>query len=193
MDDLLEAIAPYRIWLVVGVALVVGLILLRLALRFLARKPRTLDPERHLGENLAEYPPAFGAPGSRQLLIQGVPVRLRLVVLAPAGKSFVDPDAAVDLLNQVAQGLGAVAQVDKPRVRIWPPQLSHSGFAPIFHRRVIRPEPDGQPSRWLLAAGPVRVGGSVVLLGLAGHAEKPVTVGRLTLEENQWASALRIT
>jgi hypothetical protein len=192
MDQILEAIAPYRTWLIVGVAIIVGLVLLRIALKILGRKPRPVDPERHLGENLAEYPPAFGAPGSRQLRIHEVPVRLRLVVLAPAGRSFVDPDAADDLLDQVAQGLGAVARVDKPRIRVWPPQLSHSGFAPTFHRRVVRPEPEGQPSRWILLAGPVRVRGSVVLLGLAGYAEKPVTVGRLTLEENQWANVVRI-
>jgi hypothetical protein len=193
MEQLLEAIAPYRIWLIVGISVVVGLVLLRIALALVSRKPRVVDPERHLRENLAEFPPAFGPPGSRQLLIQGVPVRLRLVVLAPAGKqNFVDPDAAVDILNQVAYGLGGVALVDKPRVRVWPPQLSHSGFAPTFHRRVVRPEPEGQPSPWILVAGPARVGGSPVLLGLAGYADKPTTVGRLNLEEDQWASVLRI-
>jgi hypothetical protein len=118
---------------------------------------------------------------------------LRLVVLSPAGRqNFVDPDAAADILNGVAYGLGAVAQIDKPRVCVWPPQLSHSGFAPTFQRRVIRPEPDGQPSRWILLAGPARVGGSPVLLGLACYTEKPTTVGRLNLEADQWANALRI-
>jgi hypothetical protein len=118
---------------------------------------------------------------------------LRLVVLAPAGKqNFVDPEAAADILNQLAHGLGAVAQIDKPRVRVWPPQLSHSGFAPTFHRLVSRPEPDGQPSRWILIAGPVRAGGGPVLLGLAGYADKATMEGRLSMEENQWASVMRI-
>src|SRR5271170_7447220 len=118
MEQLVEALAPHQTWLIAGGAVLIGLVLLRLALNVVGPKPGTVDAERHLREDVATYPPAPGSPGSRQLLIQGVPVRLRLVVLAPAGKSFVDPDAAVDLLNQVAQGLGAVAQVDKPRVRI---------------------------------------------------------------------------
>src|SRR5262245_26188338 len=137
MDQFLEAIAPYRMWLYIGLAVIVALVLLRVGMGLLGRKPRPVDPERALREDLAEYPPAPGAPGSRQLLIQEVPVRLRLVVLAPAGKqNFVDPEAVEDMLNQVARGLGAVAMIDKPRVRVWPPQLSQAGFAPAFHRLV---------------------------------------------------------
>jgi hypothetical protein len=193
VDQFFETIAPYTGWLIAGVVVVVLLIVLRIVYGMLGRKPRVVDPERHLRENLAEYPPAPGEPGSKQLLIQEVKVRLRLVVLAPAGKqNFVDPDAVNDLLNQVLRGLGAVAQIDKPRVRVWPAQLSNRGFAPTFHRLVSKPEPDGQPSHWVLAAGVVRAGGTPVLLGLAGYAEEPTTVGRLTLEANEWANVLRI-
>jgi hypothetical protein len=193
VDQFFETIAPYTGWLIAGVVVIVLLIGLRIAYGMLGRKPRVVDPERHLRENLAEYPPAPGEPGSKQLLIQEVKVRLRLVVLAPAGKqNFVDPAAVNDLLNQVLRGLGAVAQIDKPRVKVWPPQLSNRGFAPTFHRLVSKPEPDGRPSHWVLAAGVVRAGGTPVLLGLAGYADEPTTVGRLTLEANEWASVLRI-
>jgi hypothetical protein len=193
IEQLVEAIAPYQTWVFAGGAVVLGLVLLRIALNILGRKPQAVDPERHLREDLAGFPPAPGAPGSRQLLIQGVPARLRLVVLAPAGRqNFVDPDAATDILDQVAYGLGTVAQIDKPRVCVWPPQLSHSGFAPTFFRLVTRPEPDGRPSPWILIAGPVRARGGPVLLGLACYAEKPTTAGRLTMEENQWPSVMRL-
>src|SRR5262245_48815305 len=45
------------------------------------------NPEDPLKERLAEYPPPPGKPGSRQLIIEGVPLRLRLVVVAPLGRS----------------------------------------------------------------------------------------------------------
>ena len=44
-------------------------------------------------EDLAEYPPPPPA-GDRRLLLEGVPVRLRLVVVAPVGKSPIDLDEA---------------------------------------------------------------------------------------------------
>jgi hypothetical protein len=115
------------------------------------------------------------------------------VVVAPVGKQAqLDAANAEPLLEHVRRGLGAAAQQDRPRVRVWPPQLSHQGFAVKFHRLTEKPEPDGRPSRWALLAGRARVGQHYILLGLALWTDEPTTLGRLTLEPDQWPLVLNV-
>src|SRR5205807_10127464 len=118
-------------WLVIGlVALFVLLILLAIVgwvWRALFGKKQA-PPAQERGvtdENLAEYPPPPGPPGPRRVFIEGLPARLRLVVIAPVSKDVrVDPDAVPLLLEQVVRGLGEIVKRDKPRVRVWPVQRS---------------------------------------------------------------------
>ena len=138
-----------------------GVLLLLLIVAALMRRggKKKVDPEGGLGEDLSEYPPP-GKSGPHRLTVHGRPVRLRLVVVAPVGKRRIAEGGEVEaLLDQVLRGLGQVARQDRPRVRVWPPQLSQQGFAPTFFRRTQCPDRDGKPSHWLLAAGPARAGG----------------------------------
>ena len=140
-----------------------GALILLLILVALMRRggKKKVDHESGMEEDLSEYPPPPGKPGPRRLTIHGRPVRLRLVVIAPVGKKKIAEGGAVEaLLDQVLRGLGQVAQQDKPRIRVWPPQLSLQGFAPTFFRRTQCPDQAGKPSHWLLAAGPARAGGA---------------------------------
>src|ERR1051325_393693 len=85
--------------------------------------------EQNLEEDLTEYPDLRSSSGDRQLRAEGVPVRLRLVVMAPAGTaSDVDIDDVPDILEKVVQGLGAICKRDKPRIKIWPTSPSYKGF-----------------------------------------------------------------
>src|SRR4051794_22262708 len=77
-----------------GVALAVLLVVLALLLIVVAsslmvRRRRTRRvrsaPLPTLDEDLSAYPPP-GKAGSQRLTVRGVPVRLRLVVLAPLGR-----------------------------------------------------------------------------------------------------------
>jgi hypothetical protein len=183
-------------WLVAAVGVLAALaFLVALANRLRRRSAAQRDAlwERGLRENLAEYPPPPGKPGSSRLLVVGVPARLRLVVLAPVGKlAQVNPDTAGPLLDHVVHALGKIAQQDKPRIRVWPPQLSQHGFAVTFHRLTQKPEPDGQLSRWVLLAGQARVGVYHILLGLALLTDEKTSVGRRTLRPEQWTEVLRI-
>jgi hypothetical protein len=153
---------------------------------------KKVNPEAGLDEKLAEYPPAPAGQSTR-LAVQGLPGRLRLVVIAPLGKRPLDSSNVEGLLNGLLPGLGEVVKQDQPRVRLWPPQLSQQGFAPTFGRLTHRPEPADQPSRWVLAAGPAKTQGQQVLIGLAIQTEKANNLNLITLGPLEWGNVLRVS
>ncbi len=148
----------------------------------------------NLEERLGTYPPARPFTGDRRLLVEGVPVRLRLVVIGPAGTaSDFDNEKIEDLLGRLVPGLDEIFRNDKPRVRIWPTQLSYEGFTTHFHRNTIVPEKEGELSQWVVVAGRAKLGGKTqVMIGLAVQALKPTTVGRRTIDAHEWESTFRI-
>ena len=157
---------------------------------FRGKKKAPIDPEAGLSEDLAAYPPSPSGKRHYQLSVMNYHVRLRLVAVAPVGKR---PVGKVDsVLEQVLRGLGEVSIDDKPRMRVWPAQLSVKGFAPTFFRLTKKPEPENKPSRWVLLAGPARAGSVPVLIGMACQADKPTTLGLITLTEEQWNEVLRV-
>jgi hypothetical protein len=180
-------------WVLIAVIFglaVAALVLWRMAT---SRKKPHLDLEAGLRENLAEYPPPPPVSG-RRLTVNDVPVRLRLVVVAPTGKlqAPITPDDLPELLDHVRHRLGQFVTTDKPRVRVWPPQLSVAGFAPTFHRLVESPDAGRENSRWVKLAGPARTGQRPVLLGLAVLADEPMKLGDVQVETTEWAELLRI-
>jgi hypothetical protein len=190
-QNLLQSIGTQNLMLYGAIA--VGILLLLVILIFLmSRGKKRVNPESGLDEDLSEYPPAPGKPGSRRLTIHGRPVRLRLVVVGPVGKRNIAEGGVEALLDEVLRGLGQIAQQDKPRIKIWPPQLSQQGFAPTFFRKTQCPERAGKPSHWLLAAGPSRAGGRPVLLGLAMWADDKGPMEQKILTETEWDEALQI-
>lgn len=174
------------------VALILLLLILAVFSRFIRKKDRGPAKE-NLEENLAEYPQPRPSTGDRQLRIEGVPVRMRLVVVAPSGgQSDIDADAVDKLLDRVLPGLGDIFKADRPRLRIWPAQLSYEGFATHFHRNTIVPEGDGELSRWVTVAGRAKLGKHQVMLGFAFQGIKPNSIGRKTIEAHQWDELLRV-
>jgi hypothetical protein len=171
-----------------GVAL---LLLVPLVLWLRRRRRPPIDAEETLIENLGDYPPA--GPGPQRLLLYDEPMRLRLVVLAPVGKRALPTDGAVEpLLDRVLRGLGDIARQDRPRIRVWPAQLSQQGFAPKFFRLTHRPEQANNPSPWVLVAGPVRRGGQSFLLALALCAQEPTDHSNVALQADQWSMVFRV-
>jgi hypothetical protein len=168
----------------------VGVLLFFIVLAVVFRRKKKVNPEAGLGEDLSAYPPAPRGQRHYELRVMNLPVRLRLVVVAPVGRKPVGK--ADSVLEQVFRGLGEVSFDDKARIRVWPPQLSTKGFAPMFFRLTRRPEPPGKPSRWVLLAGPARAGSTPVLLGLACQADEVNKLGLVTLEESQWAEVLDV-
>jgi hypothetical protein len=186
-------------WVVLGVAALVALVVAWLLLRGIARalfRRRPVpapDPDAGLEEDLSEYPPPPTRPGARQVHVEGVPARVQLIVVAPVGKRHrVDADALPVLLDQVVRGLAEVIAHDRPRLRVWPPQLSRQGFTVKFHRMTQRPEEEGEPSRWVLVAGESPARPRPLLVGLALACAEANHIGRLTLEPGQWNDVLRV-
>jgi hypothetical protein len=200
IQDLLPApVAALPGWVQIAIVLgvivigaIVALVMLLVVVRLLfGRKAKPKAPS--LEEDLSTYPPLKTSGGDRRLYVEGVPVRLRLVALAPAGKqSEIDEEQLEPMLERILPGLGKVFSADKPRVRIWPMQLSYNGFATHFHRCTLVPETEGELSPWVVVAGRAKLGKNQVMVGFALQALKPTTVGRLTLEAHEWESKLRV-
>ena len=126
--------------------------------------------------------------------MNGEPVRVRLVVIVPTGKAQkpISPDDVPDLLDDVLRGLGGFIKSDKPRVKVWPTQLSVVGFAPTFHRLVKSPDEGQKSSCWIKLAGPAKAGGRPILLGLALLADDPCKIGDVQVETREWGELLRV-
>jgi hypothetical protein len=181
-------------WIIgaVGVGVLVALVVLyRIAM---SRPKRAPDLEGGLREELGSYPPPPAAAGSERLTVHGVPVRVRLVVVVPVGRlqDAISPAHVPGLLDDVLRGLGRYVTTDKPRVKVWPPQLSVAGFAPTFHRLVESPDRPGRPSRWVKVAGPARAGQRPILLGLALLADERCKLGEVPVEPTDWHRVLEV-
>jgi hypothetical protein len=198
--DRLQTLLPEGVpaWAVVAavglLVVVVLLLLLRRLWRALFRRGAPPDAwDRELDIALDECPLPTRPPGERQLTVYHYPARLRLIVVAPVGREGeVDATAVEKLLDRVVPGLGAAAQADRPRVRVWPSQVSHSGFAAAFHRHTPRAADRGEPSRWVLLAGRAVAGRQQMMIGLGLWADEPLSIDRVTLEPHQWLDVLRL-
>jgi hypothetical protein len=189
--EIVDKLKDNWLLLAIGLGVLVALVvLLKIAT---GGKKKHVDLEKGQREELGEYPPPPPA-GAKRLIINGVPVRIRLVVISPTGKAHeaVSADHVPDLLDDVLRGLGSFVKTDKPRVKIWPTQLSVVGFAPTFHRLVESPDAEKKTSRWIKLAGPARTGKRPILLGLALLADEPCKLGDIHVEQTEWGDLLQV-
>lgn len=184
--------------LIVGIGGLILLVVVAALVRRLFAAARRRPPLAQLAltEDLSTYPPPPASWGPRRLTIYGLPARVRLVVLAPLGLEAgqLRPEDAEALLDQVVPGLGAFVRSDRPRVRVWPTQLSHQGFFAALRRHTLFPGGEERTlTRWVLLMGRVFFNHRPIGLGLALLADQDNTLGRITLEHpHQWAEALRM-
>lgn len=189
MPDWLQRLQDYAStdegrWTAISLAgaLLVLLILLAAFRRWRAGQGKV--PSVDLLEELGTYPPAPALPASaRPLVLYGLPVRLRLVVVGPLGleAGAIDPSEINDLLDLAVPGLGQRVQLDHPRVRLWPTQLSHQGFVAAFRRNTQLPDGAERVRRWVLLMGKVLRDGSPIAVGLALQSTEPNTLGPVVL------------
>ncbi len=190
MDQLPEWLINNPI--LVGSSLI-GVILLFVLLRLLfRRKPIVVAPDDY-DEYLEDLPEPPSLTGDRRLLVEGVPVRLRLVVIAGAGHQTELGGASIrGLLAEVVGGLGDICIDDEPKVRLWPRQLSAEGFARTFFRTLRLPDDKDDADAWVLVAGRAKARDQHVMIGLALLARKPTTIGKRALQPHEWSSVLRV-
>ena len=136
-------------------------------------------------------PPA----GLSRLEVYGTPVRLRVVVIAPAGRhqSSVHHEDIPILLNQFMPGLLEIFQSHQPLCRCWPAQLSSQGFAQSFLNHVSLPGNRGKGTPWTSIVGKFHVGEQIFLIGIVCCSETSNSLSQFIVEhEGQWFDTLRI-
>jgi hypothetical protein len=179
-----------------GPVAVVVVVLAFLAIRFFRRKR---DASRHLQPDLfvdvsqldASGPPATGPRAE----FYGLPVRLAVVVIAPAGRNseLPAPELLPGLLDRLDPGLSAVVASHHPLVCRWPMQLSTQGFAQRFFNQVALPGERGKGTPWCSIAGKLQVGDRLFLVGIVCCAQQPNGLGQFVVQhEGQWLDILRI-
>lgn len=185
------------VFLVAAVAVPVFLLLVAVILVLLLRRGvrRTEPPPVDLRVNLQELP-AGGPPAvGPRLEFYGRPVRLAVLVLAPAGRRAenADPPPLAQLYEHLVPGLAEVVAAQRPLVRLWPGQLSTRGFTTSFFHHVPLPGDRGKGSPWCCAAGRFEAGPQQYLAGVVCVADQANSLSQVTVEHaGDWLGVLRI-
>jgi hypothetical protein len=189
-------------WVVIGSTGLIALLWLRSILRRLGggfRKPKT-RPHRRKGapsipkERLALITAGFTDRGPQQLMVKGLPARLRLVILSPATRdaSDIGEEMADRILDWIKPGLAEVASYDQPGVRVWPPFYSADGFAVALGANVPTPKSKGMRSHWVLVTGQISMGRVVIHVGLVLHADETNSLRLIHVKRERWPGVLSV-
>ncbi|MGO8752876.1 MAG: hypothetical protein ACLQNE_43590 [Thermoguttaceae bacterium] len=174
---------------------IVVLVILYAVTRFLKKKkPVTGSAENLQIDVLAlgtQGPPADGPV----LEFCNVPVRLALVVLAPAGRVRELPplNRMEDAYEALLPGLAQVVAAHRPMIRRWPPQVSSNGFAHLFFQHARLPGQGGKGTPWSSAAGVFKIDGQPMMAGMVFRCERPSNRGQQIMDsEEKWLGILRV-
>jgi hypothetical protein len=145
-------------------------------------------------DELAVIGDAMTALGTRQITVNGMPARLRLVIMAPASRktSALPREAHAELLEAILPGLGEIATFDFPRVETWPDHQARDRFRATLDKSVHFPERSGDSSRWLIVAGETLLLQGPVHWGLGLYTNEPTTYRIIEVPPGQSASTLGI-
>jgi hypothetical protein len=140
--------------------------------------------------------PAHGPPKEGpKLEFFGMPVRLAVVVLAPAGRGAQLPphQQLVRVLDDLAPGLASVVLSHRPVLHQWPEQLSTQGFIHAFFNNVRLPGDRGRGTPWCSAAGRFDAGDQQLLAGVLCAADRPNSISQVAISNvGQWMEVLRV-
>jgi hypothetical protein len=184
---------PVIIAAAAALALLVLALIIRAVLR--SRRPKPQSDVDELTINILGLE-ASGPPQAwPQLEFYGVPVRLAVLVLAPAGRlSQIPPKEQLRaVVDSLLPGLADVLDQHHPLFRRWPEQLSTSGFAQAFFKHVRLPGDAGKKTPWCSVAGRFDAGDQQLLAGIVCCAAKPNSHSTVIVEHaGQWHDVLRI-
>ncbi len=200
MNEMLEKITG---WLggaagrAIGIAVAAGaIVVLWFVWKAMSKRgSKTLPPEDELTIDVmrlgTEGPPA----SSPRLEFYNVPVRLALIVMAPAGRVRDLPPIPRwgDHYDAIVPGLSQVVAAHRPKICRWPAQPSARGFAHLFFQHVRLPGQGGKGSPWSSAAGLMKVEGQPVLVGMVFRTAEPSAHGQEVIDsEELWLRILRV-
>ena len=174
------------------VAVTVVLWVLIAALR--ARAARVELPPIDLRINIEDLPAGGPPEDGPRLEVYGIPVRLAVLVLAPAGRNNPLPptDQLPEVIEDLLPGLMEVIRAHRPLIRRWPVQLSTQGFTRSFFNNVLLPGDRGKGTPWCCVAGRFESGGQQFLAGLVCSAAKPNSLSQIPIAHiGQWMDAVR--
>lgn len=175
----------------IGAALVGGLLVV--ARRLLAGRSSEEGPGVSAPEAFELGRLAADLPDSGPLAeIYGVPVRVTLGVVAPAGRGEeLTTSRAQEVLSQLVPQVAAVLASHGTRVQLWPPQLSAQGFQVSFFQALAAGR--GDDTTWCGVCGKRTVGQRQYLVGLVCRMASPQPIGELVVEhEARWLDVLRV-
>ena len=178
------------------IAVVVGMVAL-LVVVFLVRRRRSppVVQQVDLTVSLSDLDVDPLLQGGTQLTFYGVPVRLAVLVLAPAGRGAALPEDSQlpGIIDQLVPGMMAVLNEHRPTFRRWPPQLSRHGFVQSFFQHVRLPGDHGKETPWCSVAGRFEAGGNKYLVGIVCHAGSSNNLSQVAVEHvGRWMDVLRV-
>ena len=157
------------------------------------RRPRQIEFDTVNWAELNNQAPPTDGP---LLEAYHVPVRLALLVVAPAGRQAQLPsaDRMESLVEQIIPGLSDVVRQHQPKFSRWPQQLSSEGFVKSFFAHVDLPgNHGGKGTHWCAAAGRFEANGQTYLAGLVCRAIRENSLGEFTIEHpGKWLDVFRI-
>ncbi len=178
---------------------VVGLVIVILGWTFRRLLKRQVRQSRSGGPSLAIDLPALPATGppdaGPQLELYHVPVRVAVLVLAPAGRSGQLPEAipTARLAENLLPGLGAVLDSHHTLIQSWPGQVSSQGFTQAFFASLSLPGDEGKGSVWSAVAGRFKAANQPFLAGLVLRAATPNAIGCAVVKHDaEWLDLLRV-
>jgi hypothetical protein len=177
--------------LLAGVLLAAVVVWLRRRKRLAPVEPPVADRSIRVTELGEQGPPGAGP----RLEFYHLPVRLAALVIAPTGRGNDAPpeDRLAAIVNQIVPGMGAVLEVQRPQVRIWPAQLSSQGFANTFFAQTLLPGDKGKGTPWCAVAGRFEADGQKYQAGLVLRAAAPSNLSHVVVErESQWMDLVRV-
>jgi hypothetical protein len=161
---------------------------------YIARKQKPLHAREEAEEHLGFIGDALTALGPKQVLVKGQAARLRLLVLAPSigSSGRIAPERVVELLDELLPGLSKVAKHDSPRVEAWNDGQTHEGFRRRLAKRMRAPEPEGQPSHWIVVSGEAATAKSPVFIGMAFFSKEATAMRTVEAAAGHWREVLAI-
>lgn len=177
------------------VAALVVCLLLGLVRLWRRRRRAAWQRQRHLFLDVSALEAAGPPPEGPRLEFYGTPVRLAVIVIAPAGRHGDVPPVEVlpGLLDRLEPGMAQVIASHQPLVRTWPKQFSSQGFVQAFFNQVWLPGDRGKGTPWCSIAGKFQVGERLLLVGLVCCAREPNGLSQVAVQhEGQWLDILRI-